>query len=105
MHSLDTIPGVLGDVKKDGELSMLSQQGALLHGSWENIFLGQTSKKIHKFLQMGQAVSSVTCDCAAQMSLESHDFSVLTHFLLSHFILNPHGVLFRDDVQAGGDIL
>ena len=66
--------------------------------------LGQTSKKIHKFLQTGKAVSSVKCDCAAQESLESHDFSVLTHFLQTHFILNPHEVLFRADVQEGGDI-
>ena len=100
LHSPNTIPGVLGGVRGDGWLSMLAQQGALSHGSCENRLLGQMSKKIHKFLQTGQAVSSVKCDCAAQDSLEPHDFSVLTHFLQAHFILNPHGVIFRADVQA-----
>ena len=58
LHSLDTMPGVLGGVRGDGGLSMLAQQGALSHGSCENKVLGQMSKKIHKFFQTGQAVSS-----------------------------------------------
>ena len=102
LHSLDTIPRVLGGVRGDGGLSMLAQQGALSHGSCETRLLGQVSKKIHKFLQTEQAVSSVKF-CAVQESLESHEFSVLTQFLQAHFILNPHGVIFRADVQAEGD--
>ena len=36
LHSLDTMPGVLGGVRGDGGLSMLAQQGALSHGSCED---------------------------------------------------------------------
>ena len=61
LHILDTIPGLFGGVRGEGGLSMLAQQGALSHGSCETRLLGQMSKKIHKFLQTGQAMSSVKC--------------------------------------------